>query len=94
MNSGSYPAGAANDSNAPYNQPSNPEKTIQVAVTMTVTKVVNVPTSNYIIDREMDEDGSWYEDIIYTNLEDDVKRVIESLDLNGWEIDDFEYEQV
>lgn len=53
----------------------NPEKEIEVAVSLTLSKTVKVKVSDYIItNSSKDEDGNYYEDIDYSNC--DLKRAV------------------
>ena len=54
-----YPPGAANDPNAPYNEPVIPERDFDVEVTITMSKVVTITTDNYVPEYD-DEDGHTY----------------------------------
>lgn len=54
-----YPPGAANDPNAPYNEPLIPERDFDVEVTITMSKVVTITTDNYVPEYD-DEDGHTY----------------------------------
>ena len=54
-----YPPGAANDQNAPYNEPLIPEREFDVEVTITMSKVVTITTDNYVPEYD-DEDGHTY----------------------------------
>lgn len=77
--SGYYPPGAEHDPNAPWNQVDNPEREIEVTVSVTLSKTVKIKVSDYnIIDSGKDEDGEYYEDIDYSNcdLESAVKEQI------------------
>lgn len=68
--SGYYPAGAEHDPNAPYNQVDNPEKEIEVTVSITLSKTVKVSVSDYeITDSGRDEDGDYFESIDYSNCD-------------------------
>lgn len=62
--------------NAPWNQEDNPEKEIEVTVSVTLSKTVKVRVSNYeITDSGMDEDGEYFEDVDYSNC--DLKGAVE-----------------
>ena len=47
--SGYYPPGAEHDPNAPWNQVDNPEREIEVTVSVTLSKTVKVRVSDYKI---------------------------------------------
>lgn len=78
---GGYPAGAQYDSRAPWNQrdDDNPEVTVSVVVTVSLSKVVEIKTSDYIIEDEgPDEDGTIYRTLDFSNtdFEREVKEQI------------------
>ena len=65
--------------NAPWNQVDNPEREIDVTVSVTLSKTVKIKVSDYeIIDSGKDEDGNYFEDIDYSNcnLKDAVKEQV------------------
>lgn len=60
-----YPAGAYNDSSAPYNQSDIPEEEFEVTCSQSLSKTVSVWTNNYIpgasgVDYERDDEGGIY----------------------------------
>lgn len=64
---------------APWNQPDNEEREIEVAVSITLSKNFKIKVSDYeVINSGKDEDGNYYEDIDYSNcnLEEEVKNQI------------------
>lgn len=62
--------------NAPCNQVDNPEREIEVTVSVTLSKTVKIKVSDYeITDSGKDEDGEYFEDIDYLNC--DLKRAVE-----------------
>lgn len=70
-----YPLGADNP-DAPWNQKENPEREIEVTVSVTLSKTIKVKVSDYdIIDSGKDEDGEYFEDIDYSNC--DLKGAVE-----------------
>ena len=74
--SGYYPPGAEHNPNAPWNQADNPEKEIEVTVSVTLSKTVKIKVSDYeITDSGKDEDGEYFEDIDYSNC--DLKGAVE-----------------
>lgn len=74
--SGYYPLGAEHDPNAPWNQADNPEREIEVTVSVTLSKTVKIKVSDYsITDSGKDEDGEYFEDIDYSKC--DLKRAVE-----------------
>ena len=75
MDNYSYPIGA-DTPDAPWNQADNPEREIEVTVSVTLSKTVKVKVSDYAItDSGKDEDGEYFEDIDYSKC--DLKRVVE-----------------
>lgn len=74
--SGYYPPVAEHDPNAPWNQVDNPEREIEVTVSVTLSKTVKIKVSDYeITDSGKDEDGEYFEDIDYSNC--DLKGAVE-----------------
>lgn len=74
--SGYYPPGAEHDPNAPWNQVNNPEREIEVTVSITLSKTVKVRVSDYkITDSGKDEDDKCFEDIDYSDC--DLKGAVE-----------------
>ena len=72
-----YPPGAANDPNAPYNQCENPEVEIDVTVSITLSKTVKVLVTDYEIEEDVDEDGSYRTlDFSNTNLQAAVEEQV------------------
>ena len=70
-----YPWGA-DGPNAPWNQVDNPEREIEVTVSVTLSKIVSIKVSDYkITDFGKDEDGEYFEDIDYSNC--DIKGAVE-----------------
>lgn len=54
-----YPAGAYDDTNAPYNEAENPEIELGVLCSQTLSRSVPCITNDYTCDREeVDEDGN------------------------------------
>lgn len=75
MDNYNYPMGADTE-DAPWNQVDNPERKIEVTVSITLSKTVKVRVSDYeITDFGIDEDGMHYEDIDYSNC--DLKSAVE-----------------
>ena len=70
-----YPCGT-DEPNAPWNQGDNPEREIDVTVSVTLSKTVKIKVSDYeIIDSGKDEDGEYFEDIDCSNC--DLKSAVE-----------------
>lgn len=67
MDNYNYPMGA-DTKDAPWNQADNPEREIEVTVSVTLSKTVKIKVSDYEInDSGKDEDGEYFEDIDYSN---------------------------
>ena len=70
-----YPLGADNP-DAPWNQEENPEREIEVTVSVTLSKTIKVKVSDYdIINSGKDEDGEYFEEVDYSNC--DLKGAVE-----------------
>lgn len=75
MDNYNYPMGA-DTRDAPWNQADNPEREIEVTVSVTLSKTVKIKVSDYeITDSGKDEDGEYFEDINYSNC--DLKGAVE-----------------
>lgn len=75
MDNYNYPMGA-DTKDAPWNQVDNPEREIEVTVSVTLSKTVKIKVSDYsITDSGKDEDGKYFEDIDYSKC--DLKRAVE-----------------
>lgn len=75
MDNYNYPCGT-DEPNAPWNQVNNPEREIEVTVSVTLSKTVKIKVSDYEInDSGKDEDGEYFEDIDYSNC--DLKGAVE-----------------
>ena len=75
MDNYNYPCGT-DGPNAPWNQVDNPEREIEVTVSVTLSKTVKIKVSDYeITDSGKDEDGEYSEDIDYSNC--DLKGAVE-----------------
>lgn len=75
MDNYNYPMGA-DTKDAPWNQVDNPEREIEVTVSVTLSKTVKIKVSDYeITDSGKDEDGEYFEDIDYSNC--DLKGAVE-----------------
>lgn len=71
-----YPTGSDNDL-APWNQKENPEREIEVTVSVTLSKTIKVKVSDYdIIESGKDEDGNYFEEVDYSNC--DLKEAVKS----------------
>lgn len=76
MNNYDYPLGA-DTKDAPWNQTDNPEKEIEVMVSITLSKTLKIKVSDYTItDSGKDEDGEYFEDIDYSDC--DLKSAVEN----------------
>ena len=75
MDNYNYPMGA-DTKDAPWNQVDNPEREIEVTVSVTLSKTVKIKVSDYeITDSGKDEDDEYFEDIDYSNC--DLKGAVE-----------------
>ena len=75
MDNYNYPMGA-DTKDAPWNQVDNPEREIEVTVSVTLSKTVKIKVSDYeVTDFGKDEDGEYFEDIDYSNC--DLKGAVE-----------------
>lgn len=75
MDNYNYPMGA-DTKGALWNQVDNPEREIEVTVSVTLSKTVKIKVSDYeITDSGKDEDGEHFEDIDYSNC--DLKGAVE-----------------
>lgn len=93
--SGYYPLGAEHDPEAPWNQVDNPEREIEVLVSITLSKTFKVKVSDYTItDSGKDEDGEYFEELDFSDC--NLKEAVESQiklpqnEFSDWTIDDFE----
>lgn len=67
-----YPVGA----DAPWNQVENPEREVEVTISIALSKTVKIKVKDYeIVDYGRDEDGEYFEDIDYSNC--DLKSAVE-----------------
>ena len=75
MDNYNYPCGT-DEPNAPWNQADNPEREIEVTVSVTLSKTIKIKVSDYeITDSGKDEDGEYFENIDYSNC--DLKGAVE-----------------
>ena len=96
IESGYYPAGAEYDPKAPWNQLEPEPWKIEVTVSITLSKTVEVEVTDYIAEDDSDEDG--YHGIIYDYSECDLKQAVRDQvtlpnsvgEFNDWVEDDFE----
>lgn len=88
IESGYYPLGAENDSNAPYNEEEQKDREIDIEIVLSKKTKINV--NDYkIMERGKDEDGRYYEDIDYSEC--DLKNAVEnqlSLSEKGYILED------
>lgn len=68
MDNYNYPMGA-DTKDAPWNQVDNPEREIEVTVSVTLSKTVKIKVSDYEIDSGRDEDGNYFEEVDYSNCD-------------------------
>ena len=75
MDNYNYPMGA-DTKDAPWNQVDNPEREIDVTVSVTLSKTVKIKVSDYeITDSGKDEDGEYFKDVDYSKC--DLKGAVE-----------------
>lgn len=76
-NNSNYPLMSQSEwDSAPWNQVDNPEREIEVTVSVTLSKTVKIKVSDYeITDSGKDEDGEYFEDVDYSNC--DLKSAVE-----------------
>ena len=95
IESGYYPAGAEYDPKAPWNQVEPEPRKIEVTVSITLSKTVEVEVTDYIAEEDYDEDG--YHGISYDysecNLEQAVRNQVtlpnNTEEFKDWAEDDF-----
>lgn len=75
MDNYNYPMGA-DTPDAPWNQADNPEREVEVLVSITLSKTVKVKVSDYTIEGDKDEDNNYFESIDYSDC--DFKSAVES----------------
>ena len=80
--SGYYPAGAEFDPRAPWNEVELPPKDVEVTVSITVSRTMKVPVTDYVIDDE---------GIDFSNC--DLNKAIKDSgylpNFKNWNVDDF-----
>ena len=59
IESGYYPPGAEFDKDAPWNQTENEEREFEVTISQTLSKNVTLFTSDYNLEADFDEEGSY-----------------------------------
>lgn len=86
-----YPIGA-DTPDAPWNQVDPEPKKIEVTVSITLSKTVEVEVTDYTVKKEFDEDGyrGTSYDFSECNLKQAVRDQITLPNDNGWVEDDFE----
>ena len=69
MNNYNYPLGA-DTPDAPWNQTDNPEREIEVTISITLSRTAKIKVTDYeVADFGIDEDGMHFEDIDYSNCD-------------------------
>lgn len=94
MNS-NVPIGADNDPNAPWNQEDPKPRTIEVTVSITLSKTVRIKVDDYIAEEYSDEDG--YHGVSYDYSECNLEQAVRDQitlpnnvgEFNDWIEDDF-----
>ena len=89
-----YPA-ASNTPDSPWNEVDPEVRSIEVEITLTLTKRVDLKVSDYeVIEQGVDKDGVFFEDIDFSNCDID-SAVKEQVDLpKNWIIEDIDTELV
>ena len=89
-----YPAGS-NTPDAPWNEVDPEVRSVEVEITLTLTKRVNLKVSDYeLIEQGVDKEGVFFEDIDFSNCDID-SAVKEQVDLpKNWIIEDIDTEIV
>ena len=90
-----YPTGTYNNPDAPWNEVAKKPQKIEVTVSITLSKTVEIEVDDYTTEEDFDEDG--YQGIAYDfsecNLEQTVRNQItlpNSIEeFNDWDEDDF-----
>ena len=76
MDNYNYPMGA-DTPDAPWNQVDNPEREIEVTISITLSRTAKIKVSDYeVVDSGIDEDGEHFEDIDYSRC--DLKKAVEN----------------
>jgi hypothetical protein len=88
MDNYNYPMGA-DTPEAPWNQVDPEPRTIEVTVSMTVSKTVKIDVDDYAVEK-CEEDGNEYYDYSDCDLKGAVKEQITLPELKDWVVDDFE----
>lgn len=73
-----YPVGS-NNKDAPWNQEENPEKEIEVFVSITLSKPIKIKVKDYkVLEKGKDENSEYFEDIDFStcNLKEAIKEQI------------------
>ena len=69
MDNYNYPMGA-DTPEAPWNQVDNPEREIEVTISITLSRTAKIKVTDYeVADFGIDEDGEHFEDIDYSNCD-------------------------
>lgn len=88
-----FPMGAKYDPEAPYNQSDN-SITVEVLVSVTLSKPVKIKINDYECSKDMDEDGDVFAHYDYSDC--DFKTAFENQYgtpeqlFEGWDVDDYE----
>ena len=98
IESGYYPPGAEHDPNAPWNQVDPEPRKIEVTVSITLSKTVEVEVTDYIAEEDSDEDG--YHSINYDYSECNLEQAVRDQitlpnsveEFNDWTEDDLAVE--
>lgn len=83
-----YPLGAKNDKDAPYNQLENKTEKINVLVSITLSKTVEIKVTDYIKAASADEVNDYSNCDLKSAVEQQINLPQDSYE--DWYIDDFE----
>jgi len=89
-----YPAGS-NTHDAPWNEVDLEVKSVEVEITLTLTKRVNLKVSDYeLIEQGVDKDGAFFEDIDFSKCDIDSAAKVQ-VDLpKNWIVEEIDTELV
>ena len=90
-----YPKSHINLYDAPWNEVDPEVRSVEVEITLTLTKRVNLKVSDYeVIEKGVDKDGVFFEDIDFSNcdIESAVKEQVELPE--NWIVEDIDTELV
>ena len=89
MQDGGYPAGAAWDDRAPYNQVTHTPMNIEVDIVITMSKKVKIAVNDYEIDED-EKTVSFENADMYKHVHDQVTLPTETEYCKDWTVDDLQ----